>query len=130
MKKTAFRYGITFLIGLLFTFFALLVQGVFKQTEAAALMKIICNAFFAAGVVLAGAGLLVVVTEGGAFDMLAFSVVLIFDCFRKDVNKRKYRDFYEYRLAKKGKKRSFSFLLIVGLFFIAVSLVFLIPYYN
>ena len=130
MKKTALCYGITVLVGLALTFFAALVQGVFGQTENAALMKIFCNAFFAAGAILACAGLLVVATEGGAFDMLSFAVVLIFDLFRKDVNKRKYKDFYEYRQAKKEKKRSFAFLLIVGVIFIAISLIFLIPYYN
>ena len=130
MKKTALRYGITAFIGLLFAFFAALIQGVFKQNETTVLMKILCNAFFGSGVILAGVGLLTMATEGGAFDMLSYAVVLIFDLFRKDVTKRKYKDFYEYRQAKKEKKRSFSYLLITGAIFIAVSLVFLIPYYN
>ena len=130
MKKTALRYGITAFIGLLFAFFAALIQGVFKQNETTVLMKILCNAFFASGVILAGVGLLTMATEGGAFDMLSYAVVLIFDLFHKDVTKRKYKDFYEYRQAKKEKKRSFSYLLITGAIFIAVSLVFLIPYYN
>ena len=105
MKKTLLRYGITTLVGLLL-------------------------AFFASGVIIACVGLLVVATEGGAFDMLAYAVVLIFDGLRKDVTKRKYKDFYEYKQAKKEKKRSFAYLLIVGLIFIVISLVFLIPYYN
>lgn len=130
MKKTAIRYGITAFIGLLFAFFAALIQGVFKQNETTVLMKILCNAFFASGVILAGAGLLTMATEGGTFDMLSYAVVLIVDLFRKDVTKRKYKDFYEYRQAKKEKKRSFSYLLITGVIFVAVSLIFLIPYYN
>lgn len=130
MKKILLRYGITTLVGLLLAFFATLVQGIFSQTDTVAVMKILCNAFFASGVIIACVGLLVVATEGGAFDMLAYAVVLIFDGLRKDVTKRKYKDFYEYKQAKKEKKRSFAYLLIVGLIFIAISLVFLIPYYN
>lgn len=130
MKKTLLRYGITFAVGLLLAFCAMLAQGIFSQTETVAVMKILCNAFFASGVVIACVGLLVVATEGGAFDMLAYAVVLIFDGLRRDVTKRKYKDFYEYKQAKKEKKRSFAYLLIVGLIFIAISLIFLIPYYN
>lgn len=130
MKKALLRYGITFAVGLLLAFFAALIQGVFAQTETVALMKVLCNSFFASGVLIACVGLLVVATEGGAFDMLAYAVVLIFDGLRRDVSKRKYKDFYEYKQAKKEKKRSFGFLLIVGVIFIAISLVFLIPYYN
>ena len=41
---------------------------------------------------------------------------------------RKYKTFYDYREARKDRKRSVSFVLIVGLALIAVSVVFLILY--
>ncbi len=130
MKKTALSYGITIFIGLLLTFFAALIQGVFVVKETAVLIKIFCNAFFVAGVILACAGLLVVLADGGAFDMLSYGVLLIFSAFRKDVTKRKYKDFYEYKQAKKSKKHGTFFLFIIGAGFIAVSILLLIPYYN
>ncbi len=63
--------------------------------------------------------------------MLGYAVRLFFDLFRRDVTKRKYRDFYEYKEAKKDKQRSsILFLLIIGCALIVISVVFLILYYH
>ncbi len=93
-------------------------------------MQILSDAFFVPGVLLAGVGLIIFASNGGAFDMLGFAVLLFFNLFRKDVNKRKYKDFYEYRQAKKDKKRSMAFMLITGLIFIAIAVIFIIVYAN
>ena len=52
--------------------------------------------------------------------MISFGV--FFDNFRK-VSTRKYETFYDYRMAHSEKKIKFGFLLICGLFFLAVSMV-------
>lgn len=93
-------------------------------------MGALSDAFLIPGAVLAGVGLLIFASNGGLFDMLAFGVLMIFNAFRRDLSKRRYKDFYEYREAKKGKNRDMAFMLIVGLFYIAVSVVFLIIYSN
>lgn len=129
MKKI-YKYLITFAVGLLLTFFALLVKDVFHLTETVDLMKAFCDATFVAGVLLACAGGLVVASNGGVFDMLAYGVRMIFVVFKRNVTERKYKDFYEYREARKANKRSFAFLIVVGLVYIAVSMIFLALYYK
>lgn len=54
----------------------------------------------------------------------------LFWLFKKNPADRKYKDFYEYREAMKEKKRSYGYMVIVGLAYIAVSLIFLALYYN
>lgn len=93
-------------------------------------MGALSDAFLLPGAILAGVGLLIFASNGGVFDMLAFAALMFFNLFRRDMSKRKYKDFYEYREAKKGKHRDMAFMLIVGLVYIAVSVIFLIIYSN
>ena len=103
--KNALRYLIAAGAGLVIAFVIMLAQGIFSQTDAQDVMRILSDAFFASGVLLAGAGLILVASNGGLFDMFGYAAVLFFNLFRRDVTKRKYKDFYEYREAKKEKKR-------------------------
>ncbi len=129
MKRKLLAYGISLLIGAAMALIIMGVRGIFTETEPREVMRLLSDAFFVPGVLLAGVGLLVFATNGGVFDMLAYSVLLFFNLFRKNVQDRKYRDFYEYREAKKGRKRkSLAFLLVVGLFYILLAAIFLIVY--
>ncbi len=59
-----------------------------------------------------------------------FRDIRLFDLFRRNINERKYKDFYEYKESKKDKKHGFGFMLVVGLVFIAIAGAFLAAYYN
>ncbi len=91
---------------------------------------LIGDAFFTAGVALAGVGLLVFVSNGGVFDMLAYAVIRLFDLFRKDCKNQKYKDYYEYRQSKKDRNTRMSFMLVVGLFYLLIALVFSLVWAN
>ena len=93
-------------------------------------MKDLSDAFFVPGIVMLCFGVLVFATNGGTFDMLAFGVIKMFDLFKKDLTKVKYRTFYDYRKAQNEKKRSFLHLIIIGAGFLIVGVVFLIVYYQ
>lgn len=131
--KALLQYSITTAIGVSVAVVIMAVKGLFGgvELEPQEIYKILSDAFFVPGVIIGGVGLIVFASHGGVFDMLGFSVRLFFDLFRRDVTKRKYRDFYEYKEAKKDKQRSsILFLLLVGVAFIAVSIVFLVLYYH
>lgn len=128
--KPIYRYLITFGAGILFTFLALLVKDIFNLKNTVDILKAFCDATFVAGVLIVCAGGLVVAANGGTFDMLSYGVRQIFVLFRKDVTKRKYKDFYEYKEAKRGTKRGFLHLIIIGFVFIAISMIFLLLYYQ
>jgi len=94
--------------------------------DAAFAMQALADSFFVPGACIAGVGLLVFASNGGVFDMLSYAVRWLFVRLRKDMNARKYKDYYEYRQAKKQQKRSFAFMLIVGIAFVALSVIFII----
>ncbi len=128
MKKWL-QYLIVSVISLAIVFCVLLMQNAFTHSGDL-LLKDLCNAFFVPGVLVLGLGLLVWSTNGGTFDMLAFGVIKLFDLFKKDLTKVKYRTFYDYRKAQQEKERSFSTYVVVGAVLIVISIVFLILYNN
>ena len=128
MKGFLLRYGLTAAIGAFVAFLIMIGKGIFAAADSIEVLHILCDAFFVPGALLVCAGLLIFVSNGGVFDMLAYGVMLVFDGLRRDVTKRKYRTFYDYRESRKGKKREMGFILIVGLVYIAVACGCLIAY--
>lgn len=126
MKKVL-KYLIPFLICSIFTVVILATRGSFAKTGKT-LMGELSDAFFVPGVITLGIGLLVMATNGGAFDMLSFGILKLFDLLKRDLTKVKYRTFYDYRQAQKEKKRSFLHVVLIGAGFVLVALVFLVIY--
>lgn len=116
------KYAITLLIGFLAAAWIAWSKDILGQSAAVDVFHILCDAFFVVGVVTTCAGLLVFSSNEGTFDMLIYGTRSFFDLFRK-TSKRKYDTFYDYRESRADKKIRFGFLLICGLFFLAVSMV-------
>lgn len=128
MKK-ALKYIIAAAIGIAVALIIMFTRNITGQDTVKQVFTILSDAFFVPGICLVGVGFIVWASNGGVFDMLAFGFLSLFDVLRKDISKRKYKDYYEYRQAKKGEKRGFGFMLLVGLAFIAVAAVFTAVYY-
>ena len=126
--KTVYRYLITTGAGMLIVLLIVLMKNGFTETDVEIAMQIWCDAFFVSGVFLTCGGLIVVASNGGVFDMLGYAVSLLWYTFKSSKVERKYKTFYDYREARKDRKRSVSYVLIVGLAMLAISVVFLILY--
>lgn len=130
--RTLFKYLITSVIGLLVVLAIILSKDVFGQTDAKAVMQILSDGFLVPGVLLAGVGLLIFASNGGAFDMLAYGFRLLFvglqNLFRKDKIEKKYKDYYEYHESRSKSKISIAFMLIIGVVFILLAVIFLLCY--
>lgn len=123
------KYLITLLTGFGVAALVMVSKDIFTQTETVAVLHILTDAFFTVGVLMTGAGLLVFSANEGSFDMLAYGVSSFLDLFRK-TSRKKYDTFFDYRESRVDKKLKFGFLLICGLFFLAVSLVLLYFYHQ
>lgn len=127
MKKLL-NYIITSAFGLFVAAMILVGLGTFTQTSKSVIFGDLADAFFVPGVVILGIGLLLFASNGGAFDMLRYSVIKLFTLFRRDLTKVKYRTFYDYRKAQSEHKRSFLYMLVVGAVFLVLAVVFFILY--
>ncbi len=130
MKPNVKRYVITASVGLLISFVILLIRNIFSQTDVHEILVILDDALFISGMCLVCAGGLVFVSDNGIFRMLSYSISMIFTVRKRNMNDRKYKDYYEYAKAKDEEgKHSCGHLLLVGLVFIALALVLLIWIY-
>ena len=118
------KYFITLTVGLLAVAGLAWAKDVFAQTEPGKVYHILCDVFFAVGTVMCCAGLLIFSSNEGTFGIFSYGISSFMDLFRPK-SKKKYDTFYDYQAAHAEKKIPFGFLLICGLLFIAVSLVFL-----
>ena len=127
MKKNIIAYAICLILEASITCILLFTRGI-TTAGGQDFFHIMCDAFFVPGVIFTGFGLLVVASNGGAFDMLAYGTMSLIALFYRNPAKRKYPTFYDYRQSKEDKKTRYWHLLISGLIFIFISVIFLIIY--
>lgn len=128
--KKAVPYVVSAVVGMVVFTIIVCTKKIWNYDDDKQVLRILSDAFFVPGVILAGVGLLIFASNGGAFDMLSYAFIRFCDLFRRDVRNKKYKDFYEYREAKKDKKRGMAFMLTVGVIFIALAGIMLIAYYQ
>ncbi len=121
------KYLITTLIGLCAVALIAWSKELFIQTEAVKIFHILCDSFFAVGIVTLCVGLLIFTSNEGTFDIIAYGVSTFLGMFKKDYV-RKYDTFYDYKADKADRNIKFGYLLICGAAFVAVSLVMLYFY--
>ncbi len=126
--KSLKKYLITTVVGLLAVGAIIWSKDLFAQTAPVTVFHILCDAFFAVGVVIFAAGVLIFSSNEGTFDIFAYGIGAFADMFRRKPMK-KYNTFYDYKESHAGIRIPFGFLLIVGAAFIAVSLVMLYCYH-
>ena len=128
--KKAVPYVVSAVVGMVVFTIIVCTKKIWNYDDGKQVLRILSDAFFVPGVILAGVGLLIFASNGVAFDMLSYAFIRFCDLFRRDVRNKKYKDFYEYREAKKDKKRGMAFMMIVGVIFIALAGIMLIAYYQ
>lgn len=125
MKKLI-KYLVVTAFGLALTLFVLISKDIFNKTDPKVIFHILSDAFFIPGVLITCVGLLVFTSNQGSFDMIIYGFQSFINIFRKDINARKHKTFYDYKEAKKDNKRSFGYICLVGLGFLAVTAIFVI----
>lgn len=125
--RLIYKYLITMAAGLAAVLMIILWKDIFAQTEAVRVYHILCDAFFAVGTVITCVGLLVFTTNEGVFHGVIYAFGSFINMFKKDMNV-KNESYYDFKEARSSKKISFGFMLVVGLVFLAVSMIMLLLY--
>ncbi len=93
----------------------------------------LCDGFFVAGVMLAGVGGLKFCGNKGAFDMMAYSLSYVFYLVFPGANAKRPQEqqnekYYDYVQRKQENRKPTGCIVLVGLAFLAVSLLLLVAY--
>lgn len=124
---------IVFIIGLLIAFSVCYSADIFFQAKSE-VMKILSNAFFLPGVLFTGIGSLIFVSNFGSFDIFGFGTKLFLIQFgpkhKRDEFRKNYPDFYTYYKEKRKEKAQYGFLIVPGILFILLAVIFTFLFYN
>lgn len=118
------KFSITFAIGLVIAAAVACSKELFAQTDPVRIFHILCDSFCVSGVLLAGFGALIFVSNEGAFDGLTYCLRSFAQIFRKP-EFRVHESYFDYttRRSRNQKKFSFSYILLCGLLHLAICLV-------
>ena len=121
-KKTLLRCAVSLGIALVVTVLVLLALGGFASgITTQERVTHLSNAFFAVGSLWFGFGVLLWASGEGAFDLLSYSVTLLFRV--KTVYERE--TYAEYKERKRGKRTNFFLVVMVpGAILLLVALIF------
>lgn len=122
-KKLILQYTITFLVELiLFTIFILLKGIINVQTFEEGLL-IVCDGLFVIGAIFTGVGALILISNGGFFDILGFGIKSLGVLFtpKKLKNVEKYYEYHERKQSARENKSSLLFVFVDGMIFVVLA---------
>ena len=99
-----------------------------------AVLRLLCDGCFVAGVLLLGTGGLKFFRNEGMFDIFAYSIKSVFQIhypfakMNSPLEEKKREDYATYKENKKKKRKSPADLLWAGLIYMALALVFVTVY--
>lgn len=130
VKHVLLRYGITLALGAALTWLILDLQGYAYLTSDMARYRLLSNAFTIPGTIMLMVGLLVLISSTGVYDGLGYTLrwlrmtLLPFDT-------AKHERYYDYVQRKRSLPRLHGgFLIVCGIIFLAIAVVFLILFYQ
>lgn len=108
-------------------------QGLSSSNSIPLNARYLSDGCFVVGLMVSGIGALIWIASTGFFDMVGYGIQYgikmltgIFSANRKPQNK----NFYEYKIEKQiNREKTIYFVLICGLIFVGLSLIFLKIYY-
>ncbi len=132
MKQKTKNYLITAIVATAICFIILIAYNIFALKGAKLIMKVLCDAFFLTGFMFVGTGALVFCASKGAFDAISYLFHSLFVTHNWSKTKFKDRQTYgDYVEEKRSKNKPLPVhIFVVGLVFVAISVIFLIVYNN
>lgn len=118
------KYFITAAIGLLLAFAIAFDRGIFNATDAAQIYLILSDACFVPGAVLGCIGILLLVSNKGAFHGISFGIKSVIASLSRHGLEGERESFYEYSERKSGKEIRIGHFLLIGGIMIALGVLF------
>ena len=94
-------------------------------------MFVLTNGIFVSGVLCFCFGMLCILSNGGAFDFIVYGIKRFISLFKKDPSDVRFKTYYDYKMYRDGTpKSSFLYMVLVGLLYVGVSMIFLLLWKN
>ncbi len=131
MKKGVIRVLLTVLIGLGIALWAAAARGFHPGLPLPLLCRYGSDGCFVTAVILCGIGTLTLISSTGFFDIFSYGMGTLWAHISSIWKGYEHIRFYDYKAMRAEKRgKSLRFVLAVGLFYLAVSVLLLILYYS
>lgn len=128
MKKKYLKYIIVSLIGIIIALSIFSSRNLLDANNMKDITYILSDGFLLPGVLILGVGILIMVSNGGVFDIFTYSLKKMrITKLHGDKKPTAFKSFYDYRMSK--EKAPYGFLIIVGGGFFGLSVIFNIMFY-
>lgn len=127
-RSKILSYLIGTLIAVAMTALMAVSFGAFKAPNTSLMFAYLCNASFVTAVLYCGVGLLAWISTTGFFDIFGYGFKSLKYLFTPAKRDRSEGGYYEYVLEKRERKKSKAstgFILVIGVVFLVLSIVFL-----
>lgn len=122
------KYGSAVIFGAIIFFITISVRNIYTQTSIKEIYRYISDGFTIPGVIILCAGVLVFLSNQGAFMGVGYvvkhAVVMLIPFIKK--KNESYQEYCEKKKAVKG----YLFLFIVGGIYLILGIIFIILYYS
>ena len=130
LKKIIIKYAVAVGISTALALISLEYAGYNSELAMIDKYRLLSNAFTIPGLLLLMVGCLIAVSTSGLFDMLSYGFQRALRAFIPG-HKAGSESFYDYKTRKSEVRFSgYSFVLITGAVFTAISVIFLILFYS
>ncbi len=127
-RSKILSYLIGTLIAVVITVLMAVSFGAFNASSRSLMFAYLCNATFVTAVFYCGVGLLAWISTTGFFDIFSYGFKSLKYLFTPAKRDRSEGGYYEYAMEKRERKKSKAstgFILVIGVVFLALSIVFL-----
>lgn len=128
IKSALIKYGIAVIVASAMVLLILWGRDYWSQTELVEQYRFLSDAFTIPGSVFILSGALVALANEGALDAVGYMVKRCIQMLNP-FSKKEFQKYSDY-VAGKKKIRGYSFLFFVGLFYLAIGIVFVILFYS
>lgn len=126
LKTNLLKYGITSVVSLLLS---LAYYLSFKDADMQ-LTRLLSDAFFVPGILIAGFGVLFYVSNQGIFDGLSYGLQMAFKALIPGGKLKKQKSYGDFKEEKEAHRvKGYGFILVVGIFDIAIATIFTILFH-
>lgn len=128
-KSKILSYLIGTLIAIVLTVSLAIGFGAFSAPNVSLMFAYLSNATFITAVFYCGVGVLAWISTTGFFDIFSFGFKSLKYLFTPAKRDRSEGGYYEYAMEKREKNRtkmSTGFILVIGIVFLVISIVFLV----
>lgn len=108
----------------LLIFLGVLLANSFWTVGKPDIYRLLSDACIVPAALVGGVGVLAFAANGGLFAIFSYGFRQFFDHFRPSARNERYKSFYEYKQAKDEGRRPVGHMLITGIAFFLLSLLF------